>query len=60
MRAEIDKKGDLVIYCECYDLCTTCKHSRKCPLIQAIRQEIVILHYSDVAVGDCGLYSKRK
>lgn len=41
MRAEIDKKGELVIYCECYDLCSTCKNSRKCPLIQAIRQEIV-------------------
>ena len=58
MRAEIDKKGDLVIYTECYDLCTTCKHSRKCPLIQAISQEIVILHYSDVAIGECGLFKK--
>ena len=60
MRAEIDNDGDLLIFTESYDLCQNCKHINKCPLIQAIRQEIVILHYSDIAVGDCGLYAKRK
>lgn len=60
MRVEINDDEQLAIYCSDYDLCTTCKNKYKCPLIQALRQEIVILHYSDVAVGECGLYSKRK
>jgi hypothetical protein len=60
MRAEINKKGQLSIICEEYDLCERCKNATKCPLIQAISQEIVILHYSDIAIGECGLYQKGK
>lgn len=60
MRAEISSSGNLAIFCEDYDICRSCKHAQKCPLIQAITQEIVILHYSDVAIGECGLYQKRK
>jgi len=58
MRAEVNSLGNLVVTCEDYDLCTTCKNSKKCPLIQAISQEIVILHYSAIGVGECGLYIK--
>lgn len=60
MRADIDKKGSLVISCEDYDLCCTCKNCKKCPLIQALSQEIVILHYATIGVGECGLYIKGK
>jgi hypothetical protein len=60
MRAEINKKGQLSIFCEDYDLCHKCKNVEKCPLIQAISQEIVILHYSDIAIGECGMYQKGK
>jgi hypothetical protein len=60
MRAEINKKGRLEINCEPYDLCFKCKNVKNCPLIQAISQEIVILHYSDIAIGECGLYQKGK
>jgi len=59
MRAEINRWGKLAIYCEDYDICTTCKNQQKCPLMQAITQEIVILHYSDIAIGECGLYQRR-
>lgn len=58
MRAEINKDGELVIYCEEYDLCLSCKNKKSCPLLQAIKQEIVILHYSDIGVAECGLYQK--
>jgi len=60
MNATIDDCDHLVINCAEYDLCKTCKNIRKCPLIQAVTQEIVILHYSEVAVSECGLYEKRK
>lgn len=60
MRAEINQNGELTIYCdESYDICANCINKRKCPLIQAISQEIVILHYSDVAIGECGLYKRK-
>jgi hypothetical protein len=60
MRAEITHDEKLAIYCEDYDICKTCKNIQSCPLIQAITQEIVILHYSEVAIGECGLFEKRK
>lgn len=60
MRAEINKKGKLEIFCDLFDLCETCQNIKKCPLIQAISQEIVILHYSDIVINKCGLYQKRK
>jgi len=59
MRAEINRTGDLEVFCEYYDLCRNCMNTRRCPLIQAITQEIVILHYSDIGIGECGLYTKR-
>lgn len=58
MRADVDNKGNLVVSCEEYDLCHNCKNCKKCPLIQALSQEIVILHYSTIGVGECGLYAK--
>lgn len=58
MKAKVNQFGELEIYCESYDLCRSCKNSKRCPLIQAINQEIVIMHYSDVAISECGLYQK--
>lgn len=58
MRAKINNCGELEIFCESYDLCRTCKNVKDCPLIQAITQEIVILHYSDIGIGECGFYQK--
>ena len=58
MRADVDNKGNLVVSCEEYDLCRSCKNCKKCRLIQALSQEIVILHYSTIGVGECGLYIK--
>ncbi len=60
MKAELDAEQNMVIGCADYDLCQQCKNIRKCPLIQAITQEIVILHYSDIAVSECGLFEQRK
>jgi hypothetical protein len=56
MRAEVTKDERIAIYCEDYDLCKNCKNIQKCPLVQAISQEIVILHYSEIAINECGLY----
>ena len=58
MRAEINEFDELVINFESYDLCERCTNRKKCPLVQAISQEIVILHYSDVQIEECGLFKK--
>ena len=58
MRAEINENEELEIFCEDYDICKTCRNTKRCPLIQAINQEIVILHYADVQICECGLYQK--
>lgn len=60
MNIEVNKKGKIVINTEDCDLCNDCKNSKKCPLLQALSQEIVIMHYSVIGVGECGLYQKGK
>ena len=60
MRVEINDREELVIYSRKFDLCTTCGNTRDCPLLQALQQEIVILHYGEIEVSECGLYLKRK
>lgn len=58
MRAELDKRGKLEVHTDSYDLCYSCKNVYKCPLVHAISQEIVILHYSNIEIKDCGLFKK--
>ncbi len=53
MRAEINNKGKLKILFEQYDVCNFCRNVKKCPLMQAVMQEIVILHYSDIEIKQC-------
>lgn len=38
MRADVDKRGNLVVSCEEYDLCHSCKNCKKCPLIQILHK----------------------
>ena len=58
MYALVNDRGNLEIHTDNYDLCYTCKNIRKCPLIQAISKEFVIMHYSDIEIKECGLYKK--
>jgi len=58
MREAVNDDGHLIIYSSQYDLCSTCKNKYDCPLMQALVQEIVILHYGTVQISECGLYQK--
>lgn len=58
MRAEINDLEELVINFEDYDKCKRCANKKKCPLMQAISQEIVILHYAEIQIEECGLFRK--
>lgn len=58
MKAEINKNGKLEINTNNFDLCYKCKNIYKCPLIQAITKEYVILHYEDIEIKECGLFKK--
>jgi hypothetical protein len=58
MKTEIDEFDELVITFDSYDLCYKCTNRKKCPLVQALYQEIVILHYSDIQIKECGLFKK--
>lgn len=58
MYAKVNEKGKLEIHTNYNDLCYKCKNLYKCPLIHCISQEIVILHYADTEVKECGLFKK--
>nr|DAU52966.1 MAG TPA: hypothetical protein [Caudoviricetes sp.] len=58
MYAIVNDLGKLEVHTDNYDLCFTCKNVSKCPLIQALAREYVILHYSDMEIRECGLFKK--
>lgn len=55
MRANLNNRGLIEVKASGQDVCKKCKNLSKCPLIQAIKQEIVILHYEETLIADCGL-----
>lgn len=58
MRVTLDDNGALQVHTNCYDLCFRCNNLYKCPLVQAVSNEQVILHYSELVIDSCGLYKK--
>lgn len=58
MYAIVNNTGDLEVHTDENDSCYMCKNLYKCPLIQAISKEYVILHYSDIEISKCGLFKR--
>ena len=58
MFAIVNEKGSLEVHTHEDDLCFICKNINKCPLINALAKEYVILHYSDIEIQKCGLFKK--
>jgi len=58
MYCTVNNKNNLEVHTDNNDLCFYCKNLYKCPLIQALTNEYVFLHYSDIEIKDCGLFRK--
>lgn len=58
MYAIVNDLEQLEVRTEATDACYTCKNISKCPLLQAISKEYVIMHYSDIEVKECALFKK--
>ena len=56
MRVEVNKDGFIEVFADENDTCYACDNIYKCPLIQALQAETVILHYSVIDVLKCGLF----
>ena len=54
----VNDRGNLEVHTDSNDLCFNCKNLYKCPLIQALSKELVILHYSDIEIKDFALYNR--
>jgi|GEM_PF-1156061 len=59
MRVEVNKQGQIDVFADTKDICYACKNNTDCPLIEALRAEIVFLHYEEIDVQTCGLFRKR-
>ncbi len=54
----VNNNGDLEVHTEDTDLCFKCRNLLKCPFLQAIQKEYVVMHYSDIEVKECALFKK--
>lgn len=58
MYCSLSKEGSLKVHTDEKDACFNCKNLTKCPLVQAISREVVIMHYSEMEINECGLYKR--
>lgn len=59
MRVEVNKYGGIDVFIDKKDVCFACENKTDCPLVEALRAEIVVLHYADVDIQSCGLFKKK-
>lgn len=55
----VNDNGKLDVYAQCSDRCHKCKNTHKCPLIVALRDEFVVMRYSDISIKDCCFFKRR-
>lgn len=58
MRVEVNKFGGIEVFTDTKDVCYACENISDCPLVEALRAEIVVLHYADIDVLRCGLFKR--
>lgn len=56
MRTGISKYGKLEVKLNEEDQCYSCGHLANCPLVGALKHEVVIPHYENFHVQVCGMY----
>lgn len=54
----VNDDGNLEVHTDEDDSCFLCKNIYKCPLIQALSKEYVILHYANIEISKCGLFKR--
>lgn len=54
----VNDNKDLEVHVTKTDLCFKCKYLSKCPFLNAIQDEYVVMHYSDIDVKDCGVFKR--
>ncbi|MDD3012616.1 MAG: hypothetical protein PHC34_02810 [Candidatus Gastranaerophilales bacterium] len=58
MRVKINKFGGVEVFTDTKDVCFVCGNKIDCPLVEALRAEIVILHYEEIDIQRCGLFKR--
>lgn len=58
MRVEVNKRGKIDVYADTKDACFSCGNKTDCPLVEALRAEIVVLHYAEIDILRCGLFKR--
>lgn len=59
MRVEVNKYGGIDVFTDKEDVCFACENITDCPLVEALRAEIVILHYAEIDIQRCGLLKNK-
>ncbi len=58
MRVAVNKYGGIEVFTDTKDACFSCENKTDCPLVEALRAEIVILHYAEIDIQRCGLFRR--
>lgn len=54
----VSNDGTLEVHTNNNDICFNCKNLKKCPLVLALSNEYVFLHYSNIEIRDCALFKR--
>jgi len=58
VRVEVNKFGGIEVFTDRKDVCFACENKVDCPLVEALRAEIVVLHYAEIDIQRCGLFKR--
>lgn len=60
MKVKANNSGGIDVFTNTDDACFECLNNTDCPLIEALRNELVIMHYEEIEIQKCKLQKKRK
>lgn len=60
MRLRINRFNRIEPLTDSHDICFQCKNKTSCPLMMALRGEVVILRYEAVTVQNCKFFKNQE
>lgn len=58
MYAVVNEDSELDLYAQESDICFLCSNICLCPLLAALKNEVVILRYEAIGIEECALFDE--
>lgn len=60
MRVKVNKFNRVEVFLDAHDVCFYCENKLCCPLLKALRGEVVILRYEAITVQNCKFFKGKE